>query len=162
MTGPAQPPPPEALLIRIAREAKGLSPEAATRHMRIKFSGSRWRQIEAGYRKDTREPVIAPAITLAHMAYALEIASARLNDTGRTDAGRILEELESAGGAEQSEAADPGPLVELEGWQQQIILNALDERPRSAKEKALLLRTLASKLEAQETGAERPTAHRKE
>ncbi|WP_416976640.1 hypothetical protein [Streptomyces sp. T028] len=116
--------------------------------MEIKFSGSRWRQIEKGYRKDWGK-VTAPAITLAHMAWVLPITSDRLAETGREDAATILRELERSKAA-AAPPAEAAPLAELEEWQQGVILNALDEKPRSAREKALLLRTLASKIEAAE------------
>jgi len=152
MGAPATPPPPpEALLIRLVREASGMSPEAAAARMDIKFSGSRWRQIERGWRKDSDSQVIAPDATLAHMAHTLGITAERLATTGRTGAVELLRELERASAPAQTPAPAPpqAPLAELEPWQQHIILNALDERPRSAQEKALLLRTLAAKIEAQ-------------
>jgi hypothetical protein len=149
MGAPATSPPPEATLIRLAREAAGLSPESAAARMEIKFSGSRWRQIERGWRADLNGPVIAPAATLAHMAWTLGITSERLAEAGREDAVAILREMERSKAPASPEAAGQGPLAELEEWQQQVILNALDERPRSAREKALLLRTLAAKIEAQ-------------
>ena len=40
-------------------------------------------------------------------------------------------------------------LAGLEDWQQKAILNVLDAQPRGAKEKALLLRTLAEQIEQQ-------------
>ncbi|HEY6116292.1 MAG TPA: helix-turn-helix transcriptional regulator [Candidatus Dormibacteraeota bacterium] len=156
MGSPATPPPPaEATLIRLVREASGLSPEAAAAKMEIKFSGSRWRQIERGFRADTQSKVIAPASTLAHMARVLGISADRLAETDREDAVALLRELERAKTTD-APPAEAAPLVELEEWQQQVILNALDEKPRSSQEKALLLRTLASKIEkaAQEEGGE--------
>ncbi|WP_329214969.1 helix-turn-helix domain-containing protein [Streptomyces sp. NBC_01485] len=147
MGSPATPPPPaEATLIRLVREAAGLSPEAAAAKMEIKFSGSRWRQIERGFRADTQTEVIAPAGTLAHMAWVLGISADRLAETGREDAVRILRELERAEAA-ATPPAEAAPLGQLEEWQQKVILNALDEKPRSPQEKALLLRTLASQIE---------------
>ncbi|SHI65113.1 hypothetical protein [Streptomyces sp. 3214.6] len=160
MGAPATPPPPaEATLIRLVREASGLSPESAAKKVTIRLGSSRWRQIERGFRMDTKSKVIAPPTTLAHMAWALGIPSDRLAETGRLDAVAILQELErttaSGTAAPTTEAA---PLAELEGWQQQVILNALDEKPRSPQEKALLLRTLATKIEnaGKEEGGETP------
>lgn len=152
MGAPATPPPPaEATLVRLVREAAGLSPEAAG--ARIGLSGSRWRQIERGWRKDSDRPVIAPDVTLAQMCHALGIDADRLAETGRTTAVEILRELERpkmpAPAPEVSE-----PLARLEEWQQKVILNVLDERPRSAREKALLLRSLAQQIEAQESAGE--------
>ncbi|MFJ6841427.1 hypothetical protein ACIQRE_02020 [Streptomyces griseoluteus] len=117
--------------------------------MNISFSGSRWRQIEKGGRgsEATWTPVVAPAGTLAHMAHLLGIGSARLAETGRTDAAEILREMERADAPAQEPAPTVSPLARLESWQQQVILNALDERPRSDREKALLLRRLAAELD---------------
>jgi hypothetical protein len=118
--------------------------------MEIKFSGSRWRQIEKGYRRDSDRPVIAPAATLAHMAWVLgTITSSRLAEAGRADAAEILAELERSKTPTAAPAAEAAPLAQLEEWQQKVILNALDERPRSAREKALLLRSLAAQIEAE-------------
>ena len=150
MAAPATPPPPEATLIRLVREAAGLSPEAAAARMETRFSGSRWRQIERGWRRDSDTPVIAPDVTLAQMCFTLGISADRLAETGRTAAVDILREIERSktpAPVPTPEASEP--LAELEEWQQKVILNALDERPRSAREKALLLRTLAEQIEAQ-------------
>lgn len=151
MGAPATPPPPEATLIRLVREASGLSPETAAARMEIKFSGSRWRQIEKGYRGDSGNRVIAPHATLAQMAWTLGITSDRLAETGRTEAVEILRELERTK-APTPAPPEAAPLAELDEWQQQVILNALDNQPRSGREKALLLRTLAAKIEAAEDG----------
>ncbi|MFI5973606.1 hypothetical protein [Streptomyces sp. NPDC051452] len=117
--------------------------------MEVKFSGSRWRQIERGYRRDSDSQVTAPHATLAHMAWVVGIDSTRLAETGRTQAADILRELERSKAPAPSPAPEAGPLAQLEEWQQKVILNALDERPRSAQEKALLLRTLAAQIEAE-------------
>lgn len=161
MGAPATPPPPaEASLIRLVREASGLSPEAAAARMDITFSGSRWRQIERGWRGDSGSRVIAPDATLAQMCHALGISPDRLAETGRSKAVDILREMQRP---DPPAAEVTEPLARLEEWQQKVILNALDERPRSAKEKALLLRTLAAQILAEETdednGAE-PTVHK--
>jgi transcriptional regulator with XRE-family HTH domain len=155
MTTPTTPPPPEASLIRLAREAAGLSPEKAAARMEIRFSGSRWRQIEAGRRADSDQPVIAKSPTLAHMAHSVGVTSDRLAAAGREDAAEILREIESAG-AEPEPAYMPGPLAGLEDWQRRAILNILDERPRSKREKALVLRTLVQELEHQATQEDPP------
>lgn len=150
MGAPATPPPPaEATLIRLAREAAGLSPEAAAARMEIKFSGSRWRQIERGWRQDTGSKVEAPDPTLAHMAFPLGITSDRLAETGRTKAAEILREMERFAAASEAPKPDRSVLAELPEYQVDLLLKVLDERPRSKKEKALLLRTLAEALEAE-------------
>lgn len=145
----AQPPPPaEASLLRLAREAAGLSPEAAAARMKVKFSGSRWRQIEAGYRADSSRQVVAPDRTLAQMAHAVGVSSERLKTAGRAEAAEILHEIERTAEAGRTEES---PLTKLPEWQQQVILNSLDDRPRSKQEKALLLRVLADEIERQAT-----------
>ncbi|MFJ9895280.1 hypothetical protein ACIQPR_18385 [Streptomyces sp. NPDC091280] len=86
--------PPEALLIRLARQAKGLSPEAAAALLPIKLSGNRWRQIEKGYeRRVPLKSVRAPDATLAHMAHVVGVSPERLDDVDRPDAANILREI---------------------------------------------------------------------
>lgn len=149
MAAPATPPPPaEATLIRLVREAAGLSPETAAARMEIRFSGSRWRQIEKGWRGDSGTEVIAPDPTLAHMCWTLGITSERLAETGRMKAVALLQELERSKAS--AAIVETEPLASLEEWQQRVILNALDEQPRSAKEKAHLLRWLATQIEKAE------------
>ncbi|MFC5635910.1 hypothetical protein [Streptomyces bullii] len=75
--------------------AKGISPEAAAAQMRIKFSGSRWRQIEAGYRKDLAKEVEAKPEVLAHMALVVDVTADRLENAGRPDAAVILREIQA-------------------------------------------------------------------
>lgn len=153
---PAKPAPPaEASLIRLAREAASLSPESAAALMSARISGSRWRQIEAGYRHDSSKAVVAPAPTLAQMARAVGVSAERLASAGREDAAEILREIERV--EEHAEPDQPAAtLMELPEWQQQVILNALDERPRSKREKALLLRTLAEQIERQANHEQEP------
>lgn len=150
MGAPATPPPPaEATLIRLVREAAGLSPEAAAARVDGKLSGSRWRQIERGWRKDVDKPVVTPPVTLAQMCFSLGITADRLAETGREDAVEILREMERTAQAPEVPAPDLSPLGELGEYQQALILKVLDERPRSKREKALLLRTLAAALESE-------------
>jgi hypothetical protein len=87
-------PPREAVLIRIAREAKGISPETAAAQMPHKFSGSSWRQIEAGYRGRERKPVRGRPSTVAAMAHTVGLTADRLEEAGRADAAEILREIE--------------------------------------------------------------------
>lgn len=101
------PPPPEAVLIRRAREAKALSPESAAALMLIKFSGSRWRQIEAGYRKDIRRPVTGKPEIIAHMADTVGVAPDRLAEAGREDAAEILREIQRAAEPQASDVDVP-------------------------------------------------------
>lgn len=87
-------PPPEAVLIRLARQARGLSPEDAAALTPIRLRGGRWRQIEKGYeRKVPPKPVRAPDLTLAHMARAVGLTPERLTEAGRAEAAEILREI---------------------------------------------------------------------
>lgn len=90
---PGQPaPPPEAALIRLAREASGMSPEVAAARAAIKLGGSRWRHIERGY--ETRDRLVrAPDKTLAHMAHVVDVSPERLEEAGREGAAAILREI---------------------------------------------------------------------
>lgn len=100
-------PPPEAELVRLAREAQRISPETAAARAETQLSGSRWRQIEAGWRKDTKTVVIAKAATLAHMAYAVGVSPERLEAAGRNDAAEVLREVLRQEAAQQPDLTDP-------------------------------------------------------
>lgn len=93
MSDGTPPPPPEAEFIRLARLARGLSPEQAAPRTGIKLSGSRWRHIEQGYSTKDK-PVRAPAKTLAHMARTVGVTPERLVEAGREDAAEILWEIQ--------------------------------------------------------------------
>jgi hypothetical protein len=87
-------PPPEASLIRLARMARGISPETAADLTPIRLKGGRWRHIERGYEpKKPPKPVRAPAVTLAHMAHVVGVSPERLSEVGRGDAAQILREI---------------------------------------------------------------------
>jgi transcriptional regulator with XRE-family HTH domain len=85
---------PESALIRLAREAAGISiPEAAAASG---VSKARWSQIEAGYetRGDIVRPVQAKAATLARMAHVAGLTPERLAGEGqRPDAADVLAEI---------------------------------------------------------------------
>lgn len=70
--------------------------------------------------------------------------------------GRVVHGMERAKAPAPAPTPEAAALAELQEWQQQVILNALDERPRSAREKALLLRTLAAQIEAQAAAEDEP------
>jgi transcriptional regulator with XRE-family HTH domain len=121
MTAPpheAQQPPPEADLIRIARLARGLSPERAAELTRIQLGGSRWRQIERGY-KTKGTPVQAPAKTLAHMAHVVGAPPEQLAEVGRGDAAEILREIlrQEAEAEQESVYADLSDRYERAIWE---------------------------------------------
>lgn len=88
-------PPAYGALIRVAREAKGWSPETAAASMPFKFSGSSWRQIEAGYRGRglNRKPVPGKPSTVAAMARTVGITADRLQEHHQ-EAAAVLREME--------------------------------------------------------------------
>lgn len=88
-------PPPEAVLIRLVRQAAHLSIAAAAE--RAGISTARWTQIEQGYetRGGERKPAWAPPDTLAHMAAAVGVSADRLETEGkRPDAAAVLREMQ--------------------------------------------------------------------
>lgn len=105
-------PPPEAELIRIARLARGLSPEAAADQTPIRLGGARWRHIERGYEpKRPPRPVKAPDKTLAHMAHTVGVSPERLDEVGRGGAAEILREIRRR---EVESTANPEPMTSRE------------------------------------------------
>lgn len=91
-------PPPEAVLIRLVREAAGLKMPAAAKIAGI--SVARWSQVENGYETHLgkTKPVRARAGTLARMASAIPgLTPERLEAEGqRPDAAAILAEMRHA------------------------------------------------------------------
>jgi hypothetical protein len=85
-------PPPEADLIRVARLARGISPEAAAELAPIRLGGARWRHIEKGVDSKKR-PVRGPDRTVAHMARVVGVTPDRLADVGRHEAAEVLREI---------------------------------------------------------------------
>jgi hypothetical protein len=140
-------PPPEADLIRLARQARGLSPEEAADQTPVRIKGFRWRQIENGYkgRPGASDPVRAPDKTLAHMAHTVGVTSARLEEH-RPEAARILREIEIQH-VERSGSL-PDPLGKLTAERQRIILDMIAELP--AADRAPALRRLAERVEGGE------------
>jgi Helix-turn-helix domain len=104
-------PPPEALLIRIARKAAGLTAEAAAKSTGGMVSPVYWRDVERGYgyRRGERVPARASDRVLAHMAYAVRVAPGRLVKSGRADAAAVLDEILQAG----APAGGPGAPLEM-------------------------------------------------
>ncbi|MEW2570457.1 hypothetical protein [Streptomyces sp. NPDC047070] len=88
-------PPPEAALIRMARLARGLSPEKAADQTPIRLGGARWRHIERGFEpKRPPKAVRAPDTTLAHMAHVVGVSPERLVEVGRPEAAAVLREIQ--------------------------------------------------------------------
>ena len=135
-------PPPEADLIRLARQARGLSPEEAADRTPIRIKGFRWRQIENGYKgkPGTSDEVKGPDKTIAHMAHTVGVTSARLAEF-RPKAAAILREIE----IQQVERSDalPDPLARLTSERQRIIMDMIAELP--AADRAPALRRLAER-----------------
>lgn len=138
-------PPPEADLIRLARQARGLSPEEAADRTPVRIKGFRWRQIEKGYKGKIGESdrVQAPPKTLAHMAATVGVTPSRLTEAGREDAAKILREIQI-----QKAASLPDPLDLLDPERQRIILDMLQQLP--PRDRGPALRKLAERVEAGE------------
>lgn len=104
-------PPPEAKLIRLAREAARIKATTAARMAGI--SKSHWAQVESGYeRRDAQyKPTIGSAATIAHMAHAVGLTPERVEAAGRADAAEVLAEILDREAA--SEPEDDGVDEEL-------------------------------------------------
>lgn len=94
-------PQPEGVLIRRARLARGLSLESAAARLTDMndgrpFSGSRWSQLETGYRYVNGVPIVQRMTDarLAQMAYIVGLDPGQLEEVGRVEAAHILRELE--------------------------------------------------------------------
>lgn len=115
-------PPPEAVLIRRARQARGLTrAEAAERSSVVK--ASRWGQIENGYLMKAGVPVETRAgdMPLAHMARTVGLSPERLEDAGRTDAAEILREIQE----QEQSYADMSDRLERTAWEMPL---SVDDR----------------------------------
>src|SRR2546426_821046 len=143
-------PAPEGELIRLARQARGLSPEEAADRTPIRIKRFRWLQIEKGYKGKVGEsdPVKALPKTLAHMAHTVAVTPRRLTEVGREDAAKILREIliQDAGRTDVL----PDPLDALTPERQRIILDMLQGIP--ARDRASTLRRLAERVEAGDLG----------
>ncbi|MFI1030777.1 hypothetical protein [Streptomyces sp. NPDC020951] len=105
-------PPAEADLIRVARMARGISPETAAELTPIRLGGARWRHIERGYEpKRPPKRVRAPDKTLAHMARAVGVTPERLEEADRSVAADILREILRQ--EAESEAAQDKPYADM-------------------------------------------------
>jgi len=131
-----QQPPPEAVVIRRAREARGLSPERAASLLEIPLSGARWRQIEQGYeiRAGGRKAVKGRDMVIAHMAHVVGLRPEALQEAGRPEAAQILREIlgEPANRPERPERRydDPGlqkiwEITELTEWERRLAITAV-------------------------------------
>lgn len=121
-------PPPEADLIRVARLARGISPEAAAEQAPIRLGGARWRHIERGY-DSKHNPVVGPDKTVAHMAHVVGLAPERLAEVGRDGAADVLREILRQAEAEvadkQQPYADMSDRLERTAWEMPL---SVDDR----------------------------------
>ena len=91
--------PPEAEVIRLAREAMDMTAQSAAEASRAHdgkgVSAAYWRDVERGYggRRGQRVPTRASARALAAMARVVGVVPAQLAGAGREDAARVLEEI---------------------------------------------------------------------
>nr|WP_274031444.1 helix-turn-helix domain-containing protein [Streptomyces sp. MMBL 11-1] len=132
MSAPPPAPPPEAEVIRVARLARGLSPEAAAERTPVRLGGGRWRHIEQGYtRRVPFTPTTAPAKTLAHMANVVGVDPEQLEGAGREDAAEILREIR------RQEAADERSTVAPSDPRVQMAVDILMDLPPRVREEAL-------------------------
>lgn len=141
---------PEGELIKGALRRSRLSARKAADLAGI--SEGRWRQIVNGYQSvsGTALAVKGPPETVARMAQVVGVTPEELDSADRGDAAEELRTLLRT-------AADlPTELRSLEPWQQDVILRALDSRPRSRREKAMLLRTLADAVDREADLAREP------
>jgi hypothetical protein len=107
--------PPEALVIRTAREAAGMAMSQAAAATDGAVSATYWRDVERGYggRRGKRAPARASARTLAAMAHAVGALPGQLAAARREDAARVLTEIlrrEGAPAASVSPLRPPAPL----------------------------------------------------
>lgn len=102
-------PPPEAVLMRRARLAKGMSVEVAAQRVAElsgqRFSASRWSQLESGYRMSAGSPLPQSAQDgrLAQMAYVVGVSPSQLVEVHRGEAAEILKEMNR----QRAELSDP-------------------------------------------------------
>lgn len=106
------PAPPEAVLIRLAREAADIRIAEAAK--RAGVSVARWSQIEAGseIRHGNVNPVAGRAGTIARMAAEVGLTAERMASEGqRPDAAEILAEIIRQRGDSRAAAPGPDPLA---------------------------------------------------
>lgn len=152
-------PPGYGQLIKIAREAKGMSPEVAAAQMPYKFSGSSWRQIEAGYRGTgaKRKAATGKPATVAAMAHTVGITADRLREH-HPEAATVLREMERQSSPQQ--APVPEVLRAVPAHVRRMIEAALvdvdpDDRPGLLREMAADYETF-TKSHSSRTGKQPP------
>lgn len=90
-------PTPEGALIRRVRESLRPRITIGAAAKEVGITPEMWGHIERGHRSGgrgaDRVKVVAPASTLAHMAYVIGLTPADLASVGRTDAATVLAEM---------------------------------------------------------------------
>ncbi|MGW6292423.1 helix-turn-helix domain-containing protein [Streptomyces sp. NPDC055058] len=150
-------PPGHGTLIRLAREAKGWSPETAAAHMPYKFSGSSWRNTEAGYRGRGAKRISVPGkpATVAAMAHTVGVTADRLEEHN-PEAAEILREIERQ---ETQSATLPDTLSSAPPHVRRMIEAALEDVDPADRPE--LLRELAADYEAVSRRRPRPDQPRR-
>ncbi|MCI3277457.1 helix-turn-helix domain-containing protein [Streptomyces cylindrosporus] len=152
-------PPGYGALIRLAREAQGISPETAAARMPFTFSGSSWRQIEAGYRGTgaNRKQVSGKPSTVAAMARTVGVTADRLQEH-HEEAAAILREMELQE-AQQTRAAEDA-LRSAPAHVRRMIDAALEDV--DPEDRAEVLRQMATDYDAvtKRRGTQSPPARR--
>lgn len=137
-------PPGYGQLIRVAREAQGISPETAAARMPFQFSGSSWRNVESGYRGAGKKRVAVagkPGVVAA-MARTVGVTADRLEEH-HPQAAAVLREMELQ---DAQASAMPDALNAAPPHVRRLIEAALvDVDPDN---RAVLLRELAADYEA--------------
>lgn len=107
--------PPEAQLVKLVRQAKGITAAKAAELAGGVIGPVRWRDIERGYgtTRGIRTPSRASDRALAHMAFAVGISPDRLAATGRTAAADVLAEIM---GQEQQPLRPDATDAEIREW----------------------------------------------
>jgi hypothetical protein len=109
--------PPEARLIRTAREAAGMTATQAAQATEGAISATYWRDVERGYggRRGQRAPARASDMTLAAMARVTGVTPGQLAGAHREEAARVLTEILRREGkpppVTESAPVPPGPLA---------------------------------------------------
>lgn len=134
---PAEVPPVEAVLIRRAREARGLTYDQAADRLKIKMSSRRWRQLEEGREHGGGKVTVMGDPQLAHMAHVVGVAPERLIEIGKREAAEILREIEhqvrsDSKSADESLPTNRRPVIpsyvtpeNTEDWEWEIWANLL-------------------------------------
>lgn len=126
--------PPEAMLIRKARKARGLTIAEAAGLTGI-VKASRWGQIENGYimKDGVPMPTSAQDMQLAHMARSVGVTPRQLAEAGRQDGAEVLLEMErqvTAGQAGSDDDMSAGELTAVR--QMDALLAAMQEAGKRA------------------------------